>query len=934
MLYVHEALIVSSEYCYSDNHNSMLTCFIDSMNAFVSVIYRPPDSTVESFRKTLDTLQEKIDQFSNNNRVPDIYILGDFNLPGIDWDLCTPTSGLTNHSSDSCDAMIDFMDQNFLSQMIREPTRENNILDLIFTNKPQDIIECNIVDTQLSDHKMIELLLGYNPIHHSTEVPDEVDQYSFRAVDFHKANYEALNSDLLEIDWENLKHLCTDDADGSEFLELIRLLVLQLTLLHSPPKERPTGAPKSRKAREKYTLNRRRRKLNSRISDLKANNPTSQNIAKLTDEVNLLTYDIRDLVMNDLDTKEARAVATIKTNPRYFYSFAKRFAKVKSSVSPIRDEHGVLHNDPSEKAELLQDQYVRVFSDPTAANIEESTAHLNAEYASKLEDFVLTQDDIIKAIKELDPYSSTPDGDIPAKVLTACKENLSLPLLLLWKDSFDNGIIPSCLKTQYITPVYKKGDRTKAANYRPISITSHLIKIFERVVRKHLVTHMESNGLLSESQHGFRKRRSCLTQLLDHVDNILKCLNSGDEVDVIYLDYAKAFDKVDHNILLAKLKRYGIDGKLFDWIEQFLTERVQTVVVEGRKSTLKLVLSGVPQGTVLGPILFIMYIDDQIEALISSKGLSFADDTKLLRRICDILSHILLQEDLINIIHWSQLNNMLLNETKFEVVNYHLNKSIFLRNLPFTVEHQQYTLPDGTIIEPTPTVRDLGVLLSEDCSWSPHIHQMLQSARTIASWVLSVFRDRSPLLMLTLFKAMVRSKLEYCCPVWNPAKIGDIQDIESVQRNFTRRITSCRDLNYWERLEKLGILSLQRRRERYIIIHTWKIFNETAPNNIGMSFKQHQRQGMKAIVPSFNTKSQSSVATHYDNSFGVKAARLWNILPKTVNEKTTLDSFKVALGNYIEKYPDTPPTKGYTATNNNSLLEWNAQRGSTVGGRT
>ena len=125
--------------------------------------------------------------------------------------------------------------------------------------------------------------------------------------------------------------------------------------------------------------------------------------------------------------------------------------------------------------------------------------------------------------------------------------------------------------------------------------------------------------------------------------------------------------------------------------------------------------------------------------------------------------------------------------------------------------------------------------------------------------------------------------------------------------------------------------------ERDILSSTHgRLINETAPNSIGMSLKQHQRQGMKAIVPSFNTKAQSSVATHYDNSFGVKAARLWNILPKAVNEMTTctLDSFKVALGNYIEQLPDTPPTKGYTATNNNSLLEWNAQRGSTVGGRT
>ena len=207
---------------------------------------------------------------------------------------------------------------------------------------------------------------------------------------------------------------------------------------------------------------------------------------------------------------------------------------------------------------------------------------------------------------------------------------------------------------------------------------------------------------------------------------------------------------------------------------------------------------------------------------------------------------------------------------------------------------------------------------------------MLQSARRM----MDVFRAHSPILMLTLFKTMVRSRLEYCCPVWNPAKVGDIQDIESIQRNFTKRINTCKDLNYWERLEKLQILSLQRRRERYMIIHTWKIINNLAPNDIGMLFKHNQRLGLKAIVPQINTKSQKSVATHYDNSFAVKAAMLWNLVPKPVNEKTTLDSFKEALGNFLNKYPDTPPTRGYTTANNNSLLEWTSQRGYNIGGRT
>ena len=173
---------------------------------------------------------------------------------------------------------------------------------------------------------------------------------------------------------------------------------------------------------------------------------------------------------------------------------------------------------------------------------------------------------------------------------------------------------------------------------------------------------------------------------------------------------------------------------------------------------------------------------------------------------------------------------------------------------------------------------------------------------------------------------MVRSKLEYCCPVWNPDKIGDIETIESIQRHYTRRISGCQNLDYWERLQKLDLLSLQRRRERYILIHTWKMMNGLAPNDISMQFKESSRHGIKATVPAFNKKAQCSISTLYENSFGVKAAKLWNLLPKEVNTIQVLETFKSSLAKFLKGFPDTPPTKGYTAITNNSLLEWTLQK--------
>ena len=216
--------------------------------------------------------------------------------------------------------------------------------------------------------------------------------------------------------------------------------------------------------------------------------------------------------------------------------------------------------------------------------------------------------------------------------LLKCAAELAQALKVMISQSLTHGFIPSSLKRAAITPVFKSGTKTSPSNYRPISLTFTIIKVFERIIRK-VVAFMNRQGHLNNTQHGFRSGRSCLSALLDVFDDLMHMHSSDTTVDMIYLDFSKAFDKVDHGVLLHKLKDLGITGKLGIWFFQFLTNRTHHVRIPGGISKDSPVLSGVPQGTVLGPLLFLLMISDINKGTTSSKLVSFADDTRVYSNI-------------------------------------------------------------------------------------------------------------------------------------------------------------------------------------------------------------------------------------------------------------------------------------------------------------
>ena len=397
-----------------------------------------------------------------------------------------------------------------------------------------------------------------------------------------------------------------------------------------------------------------------------------------------------------------------------------------------------------------------------------------------------------------------------------------------------------------------------------------------------------------------------------------------ENVDVAYLDFAKAFDKVDFNVLLNKLHKIGIRGNLLSWVKSFLTDRTMYVVIGGVMSLPCLVKSGVPQGSVLGPLLFLIMMLDIDQNVTQSSVKSFADDTRLLKSISNEDDINALSNDLSSIYQWAIANNLEFNNSKFELMQYGNDDSLKLTSA--------YKSSSDSSIDKVDKVSDLGVWLSSDASFKYHVDQVCSSAKKIISWIYRTFNSRSVKCMSTLWKSLVLPKIEYCSQLWCPFSKQDIEKIELLQRHFVRKIRLNSNFNYWETLVHLNLFSLQRRRERYRVIYTWKIMENLVPN---ISFSDNRkiivqytaRFGRKCIVPSLQ-RGRSRVSTLYEHSLAVCGPKLFNVLPQYIRDLTscTVETFKTNLDKFLWTIPDEPVISGYTHGNNqrhgsNSLID-------------
>ena len=562
---------------------------------------------------------------------------------------------------------------------------------------------------------------------------------------------------------------------------------------------------------------------------------------------------------------ENKLVDQTNENPKRFWNYIKHFSRSSSSVD-VLEHNGSLVYDDTGKAEVLNSFFVSVNTDEPPL---ESSQYLPTDNEPKpvLRDIKFSVDDVRKKLIKLKANKASGPDELNVNVLKHVP-NFDLPLKIIFQSSLDSGTVPQDWRDANVTPLFKKGSRTKANNYRPVSLTSQVVKLFERIVYDRIYSFLKDNNFFSCDQHGFQGQCSCVTQLIECLFDWTLNYDLGAQTDVIYLDFAKAFDTVPHQRLLLKLRNAGIRGKALNWIAAFLTNRRQRVMLRNGTSGWRRVKSGVPQGSILGPLLFLVYVND-IPDEIECMAKMFADDTKAYNKITSREDCHKLQQDLNSLSAWSRRWLLSFNETK-----------CFLLRIKGSIEYM-YTL-NGHYVQQDKSQKDLGVLVADDLKFSKHIKGSISRANQRIGMIKRCFSGLTKQKVETLYKAIVRPILEYASPVWNPQYQKDIDSLEKVQRRCLRL----------SRSEPIPMQSLEARRHFTDMCEVHKFVHnkyKTDPNYL-FTFAQLQMRGHSLKLE--KQYCRTNIRKHF---FTNRVVDAWNSLDDDIVTAPTPKIFKTRL---------------------------------------
>ena len=693
--------------------------------------YVPPNSD-------LSYLESVIDFFTINilsSCIPCI-IVGDFNLPNICWSSLTGSSAM---GASFCEFVFNWN----LTQHVSVPTHiKGNILDLVLTsdniqisdlsfNHPGSIIN--------SDHFLISFNLN-------CEGPQSVVNKTRYVLDYTKADWDGLCSHLYDTDFS----MCFQSNDIEFVWSTVKSIIHEAMSRYIPKVKLNTYRnPPWFNSSIRHHLNclRTLRKKYKR-------NPSESKLKKI----------ISCEVALQKEMSSAKALyetVLIKSfgpnNPSKIYRYIDKVTGHNSIPISVSYKSTSASSD-LEKASLFNKYFNSIFT--------RSTYTLPALTSPKCtcKDIAITEEEVFRVLSTLDPTKAAGCDNIGPRLLRHCALALYRIFYHLFCLSLHQSYIPAEWRIHLITPILKSGDKSLVANYRPISLLCVVSKVLERLVYNHLLDFVSTS--LSPHQFGFRQKHSTLQQMLTFLQKTYTSVDLNTQTDVVYLDFKKAFDRVAHNELLFKLHSTGIGGNVWSWLKSYLTQRHQCVSINGSVSTALPVVSGVPQGSILGPLLFLIFINDLPTSVSTSTLLLFADDTKCVHPVSVPSDCLSLQYDINQLSSWCDKWNLHFNEDKCVVM--HLTTS---RHVPIISDYHLNNTTLGTKV----FHRDLGIIISEDLTWKEHHNHIIMKAYKILGLLRRTFCNVYCVqAKKLLYLSLVRSQFMYCSPVWRPHFIKDM----------------------------------------------------------------------------------------------------------------------------------------------------------------
>lgn len=857
-MYVHDNIKVGK--CFS-NHPNTVGVFLPDFNVTVLAVYRPPSYTLLQNIALISYLELFHDS--------ELILVGDFNLPSITWSADVPCG------SSSLDVkFLDLFTFLGLIQWIKQPTflHSDNILDLIFTSESDRIANITFFDPFPGcDHFPITFDYLFN--RSSTSVNNGFDCFNF-----YKGNYNLINSYLLRIDWESIFLGLTVDDAYSRFKNAI-LETFKLFL----PLKQPVSCKKVPWIRSiPRSVKQRKRQAWLQYKDARSKFGRLSPIAlRLWQTFRSVSVEFCSLVQQRVINYEKSLVLSVNSDAKRLHSYLRNKKVQRPTIGPLCSGDG-WSVESVDMANQFVEAFSQVFTSTELLNpfpVQQS----NSRFIFNSDSFDIFQ--VQQTLYKLKPSASTgPDG-IPSVFLKRCAPSISYPLLLLFRKSLSSMQVPSDWKDANVMPLFKGGVHSDPLNYRPISLTSVCCKTFERIITSQLSSYLEVNNLLSSHQYGFRSGRSVSDQLLYAYEYVTQSYDNGLLTDVIFFDFRKAFDVVNHVLLLNMLSSIGVEGCLLGWLRDYLLGRKMKVVVHGSQSHQIDISSGVPQGSVIGPLLFLIYINHVVSQL-SCKFCLFADDLKLylassISKSDYLISHYNLQKDI----------DLLYNTSSSWGLSFSVSKCVrmyFCRNfydvpipLPYHINNEP--------IKDVDNHKDLGVRVDTSLKFHLHVREIAGKAGGISYTILKGTMCRSPDFMKTVFITHIRPILDFASVAWFTGYSGDIKLLEGIQRRWTKRIDGFQDLQYSERLARLSLFSIKGRLIRADLIMVFKILKGFCPHLDHLLVRNTNRvtrgHSLKLSIP----RCATDVRARF---FAVRVVNLWNGLPESAVSAVSVAAFK------------------------------------------